>query len=204
MPELGDIKTGLQTVDHSGWIKLDGRLKSSLSPTQQSKATTLGFGVNIPDATDSCLIQNGETLGSTRGTNSKFISKTDLPDTPLSGTTTQGEGSHFHYNWARTEATAPFSPPFYNITNTVSLPNRDSIFPSYYGNPGEGSRDYKIAGSSLSRPVVGPSSGSLGTESEAHHVHTVTIDSINGGVMQTDFDITPQSMSVNTFVYLAK
>jgi acetyltransferase-like isoleucine patch superfamily enzyme len=32
---LGDVKTGIQTGDHNGWVKLDGRLKSNLTASQQ-------------------------------------------------------------------------------------------------------------------------------------------------------------------------
>ena len=33
---LGDVKTGIQTGDHNGWVKLDGRLKSTLTASQQT------------------------------------------------------------------------------------------------------------------------------------------------------------------------
>lgn len=68
---IGDIKTGIQSTDHNGWVKLDGRLKSSLTTTQQSQATSLGIGSNLPDATNSHLIQNGTTLGSVKGSYQK-------------------------------------------------------------------------------------------------------------------------------------
>jgi hypothetical protein len=48
---IGDAKSGFQTGDHSGWIKLDGRLKTSLTLTQQTNATNLGIGLNLSDAT---------------------------------------------------------------------------------------------------------------------------------------------------------
>jgi hypothetical protein len=43
----GDIKTGIQTTDHNGWVKLDGRAKISLTSTQQIQATSLGIGTNL-------------------------------------------------------------------------------------------------------------------------------------------------------------
>jgi hypothetical protein len=46
----GDVKTGFQTADHNGWIKLDGRAKSTLSSSQQTQATSLGIGTNLPNA----------------------------------------------------------------------------------------------------------------------------------------------------------
>jgi len=58
---FGDIKTGIQSGDHNGWVKLDGRLKSALSGTQQAQATSLGIGANLPDATNAFLVQNGST-----------------------------------------------------------------------------------------------------------------------------------------------
>lgn len=54
---IGDAKSGFQTGDHNGWILLDGRLKTALTPTQQANATTLGIGVNIPNATGRCFTQ---------------------------------------------------------------------------------------------------------------------------------------------------
>jgi hypothetical protein len=82
---IGDIKTGIQTTDHNGWIKLNGRAKSTLTPTQQSQATALGIGTNIPDATNSFLVQNGATLGSISGSNSITIAQNNLPNVTLYG-----------------------------------------------------------------------------------------------------------------------
>lgn len=42
------------------------------------------------------------------------------------------------------------------------------------------------------------------TSNAGSHSHTVTTSSINGGVTQTKLNITPQSLSVNTFVYLGE
>jgi hypothetical protein len=36
------------------------------------------------------------------------------------------------------------------------------------------------------------------------HVHTITTNSLNGGVTQQSVNITPQSLSVNTFIYLGQ
>ena len=66
----GDIKQGIQSTDHNGWIKLNGRLKSSLTSTQQAQATALGLGANLPNAANSFLVQNGSALGSVSGSNS--------------------------------------------------------------------------------------------------------------------------------------
>ena len=46
---IGDVKSGFQTADHDDWIKLDGRAVSTLTPTQQIAASTLGFTANLPN-----------------------------------------------------------------------------------------------------------------------------------------------------------
>jgi hypothetical protein len=57
--------------DHSGWIRLNGRSKSSLFSTQQAQATALGIGDILPDATDAVLVQSTGTLGSVTGSMSR-------------------------------------------------------------------------------------------------------------------------------------
>jgi hypothetical protein len=44
--------------------------------------------------------------------------------------------------------------------------------------------------------------GNPATSSAGNHNHTITTSSINGGVSQQVLDVTPKSLSVNTFVYL--
>lgn len=83
---VGDCKSGLQATDHNGWILLNGRLKSALTSTQQSAATSLGIGVNLPDATGRGFVQG--TLGAQIG--SSTITQTNLPNINLTG------GSHSH------------------------------------------------------------------------------------------------------------
>ncbi len=90
---IGDIKTGIQTTDHNGWIKLNGRAKNTLTSSQQSQATALGIGTNLPDATNSFLVQNGTTLGSVSGSNSKTIAQNNLPNVTLYGRIGVSDGS---------------------------------------------------------------------------------------------------------------
>jgi hypothetical protein len=81
----GDIKQGIQSADHNGWVKLNGRLKSSLTTTQQTQATALGIGANLPDASNSFPVQNGTTLGSVSGSNTKIIAQNQLPNVTYTG-----------------------------------------------------------------------------------------------------------------------
>jgi hypothetical protein len=89
----GDVKQGFQTSDHSGWILLNGRAISTLTPTQQVVASNLGIGANLPNATNAFLVQNGETLGAVSGSNTKIISQANLPNVNL---TTISNGAHTH------------------------------------------------------------------------------------------------------------
>lgn len=91
----GDVKTGIQPADHNGWIKLDGRAISSLTASQQTRATSLGLSGNLPDATNAFLVQNG-SLGTVSGSNSKTIAQSNLPNYNLPAATTSTNGSHTH------------------------------------------------------------------------------------------------------------
>jgi hypothetical protein len=161
----GDVKTGFQTADHNGWIKLDGRAISNLSATQQAQATAFGFTTNLPNATDAHLVQNGGALGAVTGTNTKTISQANLPNVTLSGNTAY-DGSHSH-------------------TNTFSSANAIYTWDARAG----GAAGWTTAGSST-------------TSSAGSHRHSFVTNSINGGVTQTQLDISPKSLSVNTFIYL--
>jgi hypothetical protein len=121
----GDVKTGFQAGDHNGWIKLDGRAKSTLSSTQQAQATILGIGVNLPDASNAYLSQNGTSLGSMTGSNTKTIDRANLPNVTLSGTTSTN-GNHTH---GYSVDSSPWAAGGNSVTN-VSNRNNDSNFTS--------------------------------------------------------------------------
>jgi hypothetical protein len=150
----GDIKTGIQTSDHNGWIKLDGRAKNTLNAQQQSRATALGLGSNIPNASNSFLVQNGTTLGSVSSSNTKTIAQNQLPNVTLNGRIGASDGNVQMVSasvLAMKEAQS-------NWTNTADR---------YTG-------------------------------------YGVVQVPLNGGVTQQNFDVTPQSLSVNTFIYLGE
>jgi hypothetical protein len=158
----GDVKTGFQASDHNGWIKLNGRAKSTLTTTQQAQATALGIGTNLPNATNAFLVQNGTTLGSVSGSNTKTISQANLPNINFPTATTSTNGDHSH---------------------SFTRPNGDQTY-----NNGSGNTWW------------GGSWGSTNyTSTNGAHAHTVTVSSGGSG---TALDITPQSLSVNTFIYL--
>jgi hypothetical protein len=167
----GDVKTGFQSADHNGWVKLNGRAKSTLSATQQAQATTLGIGTNLPDASNAFLVQNGSAVGTVAGSNTKTIAQANLPNVTLGGSTSTN-GSHTH---------------------TINVNDNGVILAASAVAMKDGQNNW-TSGAATSNPTVIASAGD--------HSHTITTNSINGGVTQTAFDITPKSLSVNTFIYL--
>ena len=93
---VGDIKQGLQIADHSGWIRLDGRLTSTLQPAPQANASILGFATNLPDATNAYLSQTSAgSLGAVSSSNVKTLARNQLPRFTLGGTAASA-GDHSH------------------------------------------------------------------------------------------------------------
>jgi hypothetical protein len=93
--KYGDVKSGIHTLDHEGWVLLDGRATSSLSATQQAVATALGLIGNLPNATNAYMVQNGGSLGAVTGTNTATLTQANLPNVNFTGTAANA-GSHGH------------------------------------------------------------------------------------------------------------
>jgi hypothetical protein len=150
----GDVKTGIQTIDHNGWVLLNGRQKTSLSATQQAQATTLGIGAILPNATNAYLVQNGGALGGVTGSNTITIAQNQLPNVTYTGQI--ADVAH----------------------GAVIIASASGVFSrvngSSWGNAGGGGPTETF---NLSIPL-------------------------NGGVTQQNVNITPKSLSVNTFIYL--
>ena len=196
---FGDIKTGIQSGDHSGWVKLDGRSKSGLSATQQAQATALGIGANLPDATNAVLMQSSGTLGDVTGSMSKTLAQNQLPNIAPSITvnnttaTMQNAGSHDHPVNIVPNATGGYA-------NGNPYAFKNGVAP----NPmNESYADITDRGNNASYITTGII-GSAGSHSHVidAHGHTATSTSINGGVTQQSIDITPRRLVVNTFIYL--
>ncbi|AZA84154.1 hypothetical protein C1637_16835 [Chryseobacterium lactis] len=168
----GDIKSGLQTQDHNGWVKLDGRGVAALTASQRARANSLGFSTNLPNASNSYLVQNGTALGSISGANTKTISRNQLPDATLNGTTS---------------SVAPNIR--YDIINNGGRAATDTNSYTFLaGFIGSGTRNNAVV--------------NTGVLAQVSHSHSFTTNSINGGVNQQALDTTPKSLSVNMFVYL--
>jgi hypothetical protein len=150
----GDVKTGFQSTDHSGWVKLNGRAKSTLSTTQQAQATALGIGSTLPNADNAFLVQNGSTPGTVAGSNSVTLAQNQLPNVTYTGQI--ADVAH----------------------GAVIISSASGVFT-------------RVSGSSW-----GNAGGGVSTET-----FNLSIP-LNGGVTQQSVNITPKSLSVNTFIYL--
>jgi hypothetical protein len=93
--KYGDVKSGIQTTDHEGWVKLDGRLFSTLSASQQAVATSLGLSTNLPNASNAYLVQNGTSMGAVSGSNTTTLTQANLPNVNFTGTAANA-GAHSH------------------------------------------------------------------------------------------------------------
>jgi hypothetical protein len=195
----GDVKTGFQSADHNGWVKLDGRAKSTLSSTQQAQATALGIGTNLPDATNAVLMQSSGTIGSITGSMSTTIAQNQLPNISPSITvnstvaTMQDAGSHDHPVNVVPNSTGGYAAgnPYAFKTGVAPNPMNESY------------ADITDRGNSASLITT----GIIGSSGNHNHIinshgHTATSSSINGGVTQQAIDITPRRMIVNSFIYL--
>jgi hypothetical protein len=171
---FGDVKTSYQTADHAGWVLLDGRDKTTLSPAQQARATALGIGVNLPSDDGRVLAGTliGQTLGPTTGAVAITIAQNNLPNIDL--TTPLNGGGHAHANFS------------------LTTPNIRGI--------SAGSAKAMEGPLSESLPPVDATATLAGTASGGNHTHTV---SLNGGVTQVPLSVPPPAALVlNFFIYL--
>lgn len=95
LPLDGDIKHAFNTVDHNGWVLLDGRLKTALTATQQVVATALGIGANLPNPNGRTIKMKGAiyTIG---GADSVILTLANLPNVNVTATSNTSPNTHDH------------------------------------------------------------------------------------------------------------
>jgi hypothetical protein len=172
--QIGAVKSSYQSADHAGWVRLDGRAKTALSATQQTRATALGIGANLPSDDGRILagLNTGQTLGQTTGAGTITIAQNNLPNATL--TTATGGGAHTH----AVSATLSYS----GVTFAGDL--LDSRV--YY----------------LSSGVAATSNFSLTASITTDGAHTHTFP-LNGNVTQQPVAVpVPSAIALNFFVYL--
>lgn len=224
---LGDMKSGFQAADHSGWIKLDGRAISTLSANQQAAAVALGFTTNLPDATTAYPVQNTGTLGAVVGSNTTTLTQNNLPIVNFNGTAASN-GAHAHstdpaavnsgYNGDHAHSGTTSTAGGHNHTHT------DYYFSENNGQNwgwfGSASSDWDNRGHSITGTTswAGDHNHTFGTSTNGGHTHTVDIPSttsttdgahthsvsVASGGSATPINIAPKSLIVNMFVYLGQ
>lgn len=95
IPINGDVKHAFNTVDHNGWILLDGRLKTALTATQQAVATALGIGVNLPNGANRTIKMKGAVY-TLAGNDSLILALANLPNVNVNVTSTTSGNTHDH------------------------------------------------------------------------------------------------------------
>jgi len=228
---LGDVKSGFQPNDHSGWLKLDGRSVNTLNTNQQAAAIALGFTTNLPDASSAYLAQNTGTLGAVTGANTTTLTQANLPNVNFTGTAASA-GGHNHggstvaaggHNHTGTTSTAGE----HNHTGTTSTngehshslsrPRGDQNYSNGGGNTWWGHSSNVSATTTSSGNHAhtlninnnGNHNHSFTTSTVSDHSHTINSDgahthtvSVSSGGSSTPINIVPKSLNVNMFIYL--
>ncbi|MDP4799958.1 MAG: hypothetical protein NWQ65_06735 [Crocinitomicaceae bacterium] len=223
---LGDVKSGFQSADHSGWIKLDGRALSSLSTAQQAAAAALGFTVSLPNASAAYLVQNGSSIGSVSGANTVALTQANLPNVSFTGTSNSA-GSHAHTVDPAAANTTSNGTHNHTGTTTTNGNHQHTHTDYYYAEHQSGSWGYAGSNHGVDFDNVpwgitgntswaGDHNHSFTTADNGAHAHSVDIPSttsstasdhshtvsVASGGSATPVNIAPKSMSVNMFVYL--
>lgn len=175
----GDVQAYYKTADFPGWVKLDGRAKSTLTATQQARATALGIGANLPNTDGRGIVgaATGQTVGQTTNAGTLTIAQNNLPNVNLTSSNT---GAHTH----TVSGTLAY---YVGAMNPPPLPNNQGPADGFSGPDqfGTSTTTFSITGTI-------PSGGS--------HTHTVEL---NGGVAQQAITVPPPAaIALNYFIYL--
>ena len=209
---FGDVKSNFQSTDHNGWVRLDGRLKTLLTPTQQAQADLLGIGTNLPDATDSYLVQKSGASGVISGSNTVTLAQTNLPNVNFTGTSgdagshnhtvdpagfwSGGGGSHSH-TYQDAYFAEGVSGGVNNLPGSGNTDNDNSL--RWRGNSGafNSAQNLDTGGANDHSHVIDvPSTTS---SLVGNHNHSLSVSS---GGSAAAIPIAPRSLTVNMFIYL--
>jgi hypothetical protein len=177
----GDNKIGMQAADHAGWILLDGRLKTTLTATQQAAATFLGIGANLPNPPAGATLAKG-TVGAIIG--SASITQANLPNINLTG------GSHSHgVNDSGHSHSSGSLFPSYNYQNFIAAAGGGATGSSFTANSGAGGGAYNGS--------MGGNTAASGTGVSIAASGALTIPLGGSGAAYT-----PLALGGNLFLYL--
>lgn len=156
--QIGAVKSSYQSADHAGWVRLDGRAKTTLSATQQTRATALGIGANLPSDDGRILtgLNTGQTLGQTTGAGTITIAQNNLPNVIL--TTATGGGTHTHTVSATLSLTASSVVGLDNIPlkSSASATTGNRSFTASTTTQGTHTHTFPLNGNVTQQPVAVP------------------------------------------------
>ncbi|SEQ03392.1 hypothetical protein [Flavobacterium urocaniciphilum] len=171
--QIGEVKHSFATTDHDGWYLLNGRALSTLTPTAQSAASILGYGSNLPDATDRFLktVDTSESVAIQGGTNTFTLSQAQLPNVNFNGSTSN-DGGHTHQvdSYQGNQNVGLLSTSALTLFTILKVAENDHV-------------------STINRT----------TSTTPSHAHTVTVNSGGTGAAVTRV---PAYLSTNVFIYL--
>jgi len=205
----GSIIASIVATDHSGYVLLDGRLVSLLTPSQQVVCANLGLTTYIPNTGDSVLMKNSQPLGTQSGSNERTIAKANLPSYNLTVSTT---GSHNHGITGDGTATTSEDGGHYHLQSYQAAAGDTEM----YGTGGSSVwNTSKFNADSTSSGNTAPKTSGVNgaTGNGLNHSHTVNFNlssnatgdhthTVGSGGSGTALDITPKALSVNFFIYL--
>ena len=203
--KYGDVKSGIHTQDHEGWVLLDGRAINTLSPSQQSVVASLGWVGNIPNASNAYLVQNGAALGAVSGSNTVTLTQGNLPNVNFIGnTSTAGNHGHGgitgdaggHNHTGTTETTGA-----HQHSGTTNGAGSHSHSLSRRGNEDQVAHDPSNAraGESSAATTDRNFQGSFSTSTDGNHTHTFTTGSVGDHAHNfTTNAISNHNHSINT------
>lgn len=204
---LGDVKSGFQSTDHSGWVILDGRSVNSLTSNQQIIAESLGFTTNIPDATSAYLVQNNNIMGGVSGENSTILTQSNLPNVSFNGTS-ESSGAHTHTIDPAGVSTSSDGNHTHgsNASGSQGLAFRNGNNTTTGLDSGQANELNLVTLVNLSIYAGGVHSHTVDIPSttstiSGDHTHNVAVSSGGAG---TPVNIAPKSLSVNMFVFLGQ
>jgi hypothetical protein len=173
--KYGDIRFSYLATDHDGWYALDGRPLTGLPPDAQIEAANLGIAGNLPDATG--LYIKAGTPGTLSGATSVTLTKANLPDFSMTGSTFFSSHSH-----------NIVSPGFTVIkgTNAVNTVPGNTWGSQLAGGAAAGS-------TSKTKSYTSTSAGG--------HSHSLTASTGGSG---TAISLNPTNVQFNYFIYLGK
>jgi hypothetical protein len=212
--EIGDIKEAYRKDDHNGWLLMDGRPVSSLTPTQQAAASSLGSGLSyLPDTVGKLAMgADGSAVFVGQSAGSLTIARSALPNFTLTGNTGTESNGHTHTTNAYTisEVTASDYATSSGRPHTFAFASTSSVFRDN-GSTMAGSDQSYAALSSPDRDIDGLSTlhnhlvtidvpTKTSNSQNANHTHGYTTTSLNGNVTQTTH--LPPYIAFGKFIYL--